>query len=51
MTPMTHSTLTSPANKRTSTPMLNNATITQLRALKLQGFADALQRKRPANPS
>jgi len=23
--------------------MLNNATLTQLRALKLQGFADALQ--------
>src|SRR5690606_36846584 len=28
-----------------STPMLNNATIAQLRALKLQGFADALQQQ------
>lgn len=29
----------------TPIPMLNNATIAQLRALKLQGFADALQQQ------
>lgn len=34
-----------PANHRTLTPMLNNATIAQLRSLKLQGFADALQQQ------
>ena len=33
------------AKQRTLTPMLNNATIAQLRALKLQGFADALQQQ------
>ena len=33
------------AKKPTLTPMLNNATIAQLRALKLQGFADALQQQ------
>lgn len=37
--------LTTSANHRTLTPMLNNATIAQLRALKLQGFADALQQQ------
>ena len=34
-----------PANHLTLTPMLNNATIAQLRTLKLQGFADALQQQ------
>ena len=45
MTPMTRSALTSPVNNLTATLMLNNATITRLRALKLQGFADALQQQ------
>jgi len=42
---MTRHTSTANATNRTLTPMLNNATITQLRALKLQGFADALQQQ------
>ena len=50
MKPSTHPALTPPEKPPTSTLMLNNATLTQLRALKLQGFADALQqRKRSAN--
>ena len=43
--PMTRPTSMTSANHRTVTPMLNNATIAQLRALKLQGFADALQQQ------
>lgn len=42
---MTRTTSTSLIKPRTLTPMLNNATIAQLRALKLQGFADALQQQ------
>lgn len=42
---MTRTTSTSLATPRTLTPMLNNATIAQLRTLKLQGFADALQQQ------
>jgi DNA replication protein DnaC len=42
---MTRPTSTSDATNRTLTPMLNNATLAQLRALKLQGFADALQQQ------
>lgn len=42
---MTRTTSTSFTQPRILTPMLNNATIAQLRALKLQGFADALQQQ------
>jgi len=42
---MTRATSTTSAKNRTLNPMLNNVTLTQLRALKLQGFADALQQQ------
>ena len=46
MIAMSMSFATTPPNHRTDLiPMLNNVTLTQLRALKLQGFADALQQQ------
>lgn len=45
MKPRTPAIASTPVIQRTLTPMLNNTTITQLRSLKLQGFADALQQQ------
>jgi len=42
---MTPTVLTTSSNDLSLTPMLNNATIAQLRSLKLQGLADALQQQ------